>query len=77
MCKKIQEVGAIDTMNRGFKSVVGTAFNKSLGDTDCRYYYYLGLVLKHKGLTAEAKENFEYSLKLNPEFELSKKELNI
>lgn len=35
MCKKIQEVGAIDTMNRGFKSVVGTAFNKSLGDTDC------------------------------------------
>ena len=50
---------------------------KFLGDTDCRYYYYLGLVLKHKGLTAEAKENFEYSLKLNPEFELSKKELNI
>ena len=28
MCKKVQEVGAIDTMNRGFKSVVGTAFNK-------------------------------------------------
>ena len=50
---------------------------KFLGETDCRYYYYLGLVLKHKGLTAEAKENFEYSLKLNPEFELSKKELNI
>lgn len=35
MCKKIQEVGAIDTMNRGFKSVVGTAFGKSLGDVNC------------------------------------------
>ena len=35
MCKKVQEVGAIDTMNRGFKSVVGTAFNKSLGDVPC------------------------------------------
>lgn len=35
MCKKVQQVGAIDTMNRGFKSVVGTAYGKSLSDTPC------------------------------------------
>lgn len=35
MCKKVQKVGAIDTMNRGFKSVVGTAYDKSLGDVPC------------------------------------------
>lgn len=35
MCKKVQKVGAIDTMNRGFKSVVGTAFDKSLEDVPC------------------------------------------
>lgn len=37
MCKKVQQVGAIDTMNRGFKSVVGTAYNKSLNDVPCTY----------------------------------------
>lgn len=50
---------------------------KFIDDSDYRYYYYLGLILKHKGLMAEAKENFEHSLKLNPDYELSKKELNI
>ena len=38
---------------------------------------HLGLVLKNKGLFAQAKENFEYSIKLNPDYELAKKELNI
>lgn len=50
---------------------------KYIDDSDYRYYYYLGLVLKNKGLTAEAKKNFEHSLELNPDYELSKKELNI
>lgn len=35
MCKKVQNVGAIDTMNRGFKSKIGTACNKSLNDVPC------------------------------------------
>lgn len=35
VCKKVQQVGAIDTMNRGFKSVVGTACDKSLNDVPC------------------------------------------
>lgn len=51
--------------------------SKYIDDNDYRYYYYLGLVLKNKGLFAQAKENFEYSMKLNPDNELVKKELNI
>ncbi len=35
VCKKVQEVGAIDTINRGFKSKIGTACNKSLNDVPC------------------------------------------
>lgn len=34
-CKKVQEVGAIDTINRGFRSKIGTACNKSLNDVPC------------------------------------------
>ena len=34
-CKKIQEVGAIDTVNRGFKSHIGTAMDCSLNDVPC------------------------------------------
>ena len=34
-CKKIQNVGAIDTMNRGFKAKIGSACNKSLNDVPC------------------------------------------
>lgn len=50
---------------------------KYIDDSDYRYYYYFGLVLKEKGLFASANENFEQSLKLNPDFEPVKKELNI
>ena len=35
VCKKVQNVGAIDTMNRGFKSKIGTACDKSLNDVPC------------------------------------------
>lgn len=35
VCKKVQEVGAIDTINRGFRSKIGTACNKSLNDVPC------------------------------------------
>lgn len=34
-CKKIQQVGAIDTVNRGFKSHIGTAMDCSLNDVPC------------------------------------------
>jgi tetratricopeptide (TPR) repeat protein len=50
---------------------------KYIDDSDYRYYYYFGLVLKEKGLFASANENFEQSLKLNPDYEPVKKELNI
>ncbi|MBR1969203.1 MAG: [Clostridia bacterium] len=35
MCKNIQTVGAIDTMERGFKTQVTCAFEKSLGEVSC------------------------------------------
>ena len=35
VCKKVQNVGAIDTINRGFKSKIGTALDKSLNDVPC------------------------------------------
>lgn len=34
-CKNIQTVGVIDTMNRGFNTVVGPAFGKRLDETPC------------------------------------------
>ncbi len=56
-------------------SFLGAA--KYMDDSDYRYYYYMGLIFKNKGLIAQANENFEQSLKLNPEYDLAKKELSI
>ncbi len=56
-------------------SYLGVA--KYIDENDYRYYYYLGLVLKNKGLADEAHSNFEKSLNLNPEYGLAKEELNI
>ncbi len=50
---------------------------KHIDEKDFRYYYYLGLVLKNKGLTAEAHKNFKKSLNLNPDYSLAKEELSI
>lgn len=50
---------------------------KYIDENDFRYYYYLGLVLKNKGLTAEAHKNFEKSLNLNPDYSPVKEELSI
>lgn len=50
---------------------------KYIDENDYRYYYYYGLLLKKKGLTAEAKKSFENCLNLNPAYEPAKKELNI
>lgn len=36
-CKKVQEIGAIDCINRGFESCVSTAGDHSLADVDCTY----------------------------------------
>ena len=36
-CKKVQEIGAIDSMNRGFDSCVSTASGASLNDVDCTF----------------------------------------
>lgn len=35
MCKNVQTVSVIDTMERGFKTTVACAFNKSLGEVPC------------------------------------------
>ena len=36
-CKKVQKVGAIDTINRGFEACVSTVDNKSLNDVNCTF----------------------------------------
>ena len=53
------------------------AIAKYIDDCDYRYYYYMGLVMKNKGLQDEANNNFEKSYNLNSNFDLVKKELNI
>ncbi len=35
VCKKIQTVGVIDATERGFKTKIGSSFDKSLNETDC------------------------------------------
>lgn len=50
---------------------------KFLDENDYRYYYYMGLVYKNKGLTADAKRSFMKSTKLNPQFKPAKEELSI
>lgn len=36
-CKKVQEIGAIDCINRGFESCISTTYDKSLNDVDCTF----------------------------------------
>ncbi len=36
-CKKVQDVGAIDSSNRGFESCISTAYGKSLNDVNCTF----------------------------------------
>lgn len=36
-CKKVQQIGAIDSSNRGFASCISTAEGCSLADVDCTY----------------------------------------
>ena len=35
MCKNIQKVSVIDTNERGFKTIVAPAFDKSLNEVPC------------------------------------------
>ena len=35
VCRKVQNVSAIDVMHRGFKSKIGVALNMSIGDSTC------------------------------------------
>ncbi|MDO4581730.1 MAG: NADH-dependent [FeFe] hydrogenase, group A6 [Bacillota bacterium] len=37
ICDRVQEVSAIGSTNRGFKTVIGPAFELPLGDTDCAF----------------------------------------
>ncbi len=36
-CKNVQNIGAIDCINRGFESAISTVENKSLNDVDCTF----------------------------------------
>ncbi len=36
-CKRVQDIGAVDSVNRGFDSIVSTAGNCSLNDVDCTF----------------------------------------
>ena len=36
-CQKVQEIGAIECVNRGFESTVSTVGNKSLADVNCTF----------------------------------------
>ena len=36
-CQKVQEIGAIECVNRGFDSAISTAENKSLADVNCTF----------------------------------------
>ena len=36
-CKNIQQIGAIDCVNRGFESTISTLEHKSLGDVNCTF----------------------------------------
>lgn len=36
-CKKVQEIGAIDCINRGFDACISTTYNHSLNDVDCTF----------------------------------------
>lgn len=35
VCQKVQKIGAIETMNRGFDSVIAGTFEKSIADVNC------------------------------------------
>lgn len=37
MCKRVQEIGAIESTNRGFESTISTAGDQSLNDVDCTF----------------------------------------
>ena len=53
------------------------AIAKYIDENDFRYYYYQGVIAKSEGLVEEASENFQKSLKLNPDFNPAKEELSI
>lgn len=36
-CKNVQEIGAIDAINRGFESCISTTYDNSLNDVDCTF----------------------------------------
>lgn len=36
-CKKVQEIGAIECINRGFESCISTTYDHSLNDVDCTF----------------------------------------
>ncbi len=36
-CKNVQEIGAIDCINRGFESCISTTYDNSLNDVDCTF----------------------------------------
>lgn len=48
-----------------------------IDENDFRYYYYQGLIAKAQGFTKDASNNFEKSLRINPDYKPAKEELSI
>ncbi len=72
------DLARVEIRNEHFdKAMAFLDIVKYIDEVDFRYYYYLGLVLKNKGLISDASKNFEKSLELNPDYSLAKEELNI
>ena len=72
------DLARIDIENNDYDSATSCLnVAKYLDDNDYRYYYFYGLILKNKGLIAEAQKSFEKSYSLNSDYQLVKKELNI
>ncbi|MBD5402923.1 tetratricopeptide repeat protein [bacterium] len=72
------DLARIEISNEDYdKALSFLSIAKYIDENDYRYYYYLGLILKNRGLTAEAHKNFEKSLDLNPDYSLAKEELSI
>ena len=50
---------------------------KSIDENNFKYYYYLGLLLDKQGQSEQAKQNYQKSLLLKPDFRPAKEALNI